>query len=266
MTDPTLQAQIDAATAYDTIMVPAMMEDWAIKVADAATLKPGQRVLDVACGTGVLARAAIPRVQPGGSVAGLDKNPGMLAVAASIAPDVAWREGTAESLPFADGTFDAVACQFGLMFCADRRAALGEMRRVLAPGGRMAVAVWAALDRAPGFAAFVELLQRVSGTRAADALRLPFALGDADELAALCAGAGLASPRIVTLPGTARFPSVAAWVRAEVLGWLPIAGLVLPEDEVRVIAAEASHVLARFASVAGMLEFPAPAHVVTAGV
>jgi ubiquinone/menaquinone biosynthesis C-methylase UbiE len=87
-------------------------------------------VLDVACGTGILASEASARVGPNGYVAGVDPNPGMLAVAARIAPSIEWRKGTAELLPYPDQSFDAVVSQFGLMFFIDRHQALREMLRV----------------------------------------------------------------------------------------------------------------------------------------
>jgi ubiquinone/menaquinone biosynthesis C-methylase UbiE len=96
MTEPTLQAQIDAAKAYETLMVPALFGQWASKVADAARIQPGERVLDIACGTGILAREAASRVGASGFVAGLDPSAGMLEVAKQLAPSVEWREGVAE--------------------------------------------------------------------------------------------------------------------------------------------------------------------------
>ncbi len=108
-------------------------------MADAARLAPGQSVLDVACGTGALTCEAEKRVQPGGTATGLDCNEAMLDVARAKAPHIEWRLGQAEALPFADYTFDAVVSQFGLMFFTDRIAAIGEMWRVLKPGGRL---VW----------------------------------------------------------------------------------------------------------------------------
>src|SRR5919108_5331348 len=127
MTEPTLQAQIDAANAYEALFVPALFGQWAPRVADAAQIQPGQRVLDVGCGTGVLAREVASRMGSSGRVAGIDPSPGMVAVAKQLAPTVDWREGLAESLPFPDQSFDAVVSQFGLMFFTDRRQALREM-------------------------------------------------------------------------------------------------------------------------------------------
>ncbi len=108
MSDPELQAQIDAAAAYEEFFVPALFGQWAPRVVDAAQIRSGDRVLDVACGTGVLAREAASRVAPSGSVAGVDLNPGMLEVAAQLAPAIEWRQGAAESLPYPDESFDAV--------------------------------------------------------------------------------------------------------------------------------------------------------------
>jgi len=146
MSEAVSQAQIEAANAYETLFVPALFGEWAPRVAEAAQVKLGQRVLDVACGTGVLAREVVSRTGPSGYVAGVDPDPGMLAVARTLAPSVDWREGDAESLPFPHRSFDAVVSQFGLMFFADRHRAIREMLRVLAPGGRLAAAVWDSLD------------------------------------------------------------------------------------------------------------------------
>ena len=179
-----------AAEVYDTFFVPALFGAWAGPVSEAAGLKPGDRVLDVACGTGALTREAWARVQPGGSAAGLDINDGMLAVARGRAPEIEWHQGPAESLPFGDSVYDAVLCQFGLMFFEDRVAALGEMARVLRPGGRLCVAVWDSLDNTPGYAAVTALLQRLFGDAVADGMRAPFNLGDSEPVAAALFGGG----------------------------------------------------------------------------
>lgn len=264
MSEPSLQALVDAAGAYEALFVPALFAQWAPRVADAARLRRGESVLDVACGTGVLAREAAARTGTAGRVVGLDPNPGMRAVAGRIAPAVEWREGFAESLPFAEPTFDAVVSQFGLMFFRDRERALGEMMRVLRPGGRLAVAVWDSLERMPAFAREVELLEQHAGRAAADALRAPFVLGDRAELSALFERAGVTGAEITTLGGRARFPSIRTLVEADLRGWLPVMGIHLADDQIERILRASNDALAPWATSDGAAEFDLSAHIVTA--
>lgn len=249
----------DEAWVYEEFFVPALFGQWASTVVDAAAVQPGDRVLDVACGTGVLARAVLGKVAPAGSVVGLDPNEAMLAVAAQKSREIEWRQGVAESIPFADKSFDAVVSQFGLMFFWDPRGAIREMMRVLRPGGCVAVAVWDALDHTPAYTAFVGLLQRLFGSSEADKLRAPFVLGDAKVLLSLFADAGVASPTLTTCDGTARFPTVRDWVHADAKGWLQ-----LDEDQYRTLLSEAEHALKAFVTTEGRVAFTMPAHIVTA--
>jgi SAM-dependent methyltransferase len=256
--------QIAGARAYEALFVPSLIGPYAPIVADAAGIRSGDRVLDVACGTGVVTREALRRVGPGGSVTGLDASAGMLAVAREQSGEVAWHEGRAESLPFPDDSFDAVVSQFGLMFFSDRAVALAGMRRVLRPGGRLAVAVWSSIDAIPAFAAELALFERLAGAAAADALRAPFVLGDATALVRLFEAAGLASAAVDTHATTARFPSIRTLVEADLRGWLPIMGVALAEDViVRTLdaadAALAPHV---GREPDGAVAFPTSAHVV----
>jgi len=264
MSEPTLQAQIDAANAYEALFVPALFGQWAPKVADAAQLQPGQRVLDVACGTGILVREITSRMGSSGRVAGVDPSPGMVAVAKQLAPAVEWREGVAESLPFPDQSFDAVVSQFGLMFFTDRRQALREMLRVLAPRGRLAVAVWDSLDNIPAYTSEVALLEQTAGRQAADALRAPFVLGSRKDLATLFSEARAASAEITTHQGAAQFPSIRTMVEADLRGWLPVMGVILTEDQIGRILQEAEHALSSYATVDGRVTFHLSAHLVTA--
>ena len=256
------QVSGSAAEVYDAFFVPALFGAWAGPVSDAAGLGPGDRVLDVACGTGALTRQAWARVQPGGSVAGLDINDGMLSVARRQAPEIEWHQGPAESLPFGDGVFDAVLCQFGLMFFEDRVAALSEMARVLRPGGRLCVAVWDSLDNTPGYAAVTALLQRLFGDAVADGMRAPFNLGDSNQLLPLFSAAGIADGDLRTLQGNARFPSIESWIHTDVKGWT-LADMI-DDAEYATLQEAAQRELADFALDDGSVQFAAPAHIVTA--
>lgn len=256
--------QIAAAIAYENLHVPALFRQWAPRVLDAAGVKAGQAVLDVACGTGVLAREASARVGGGGSVVGIDSDPGMLTVAAQRAPDVGWRQCAAECLPFDDDSFDAVVSQFGLMFFTDPGRAVGEMMRVARPGRRVAVAVWEDLERSAAYPAEVELVERRAGSRAADALRAPFRMGNPDTLRTLFTDAGLMNVEVTTCTGTARFPSVRAMVEADLRGWLPVMGVELDDDLIGAILEEAEEVLAQHVTADGQAVFNAPAHLVVA--
>lgn len=257
-----LKGQIEAAEVYESLFVPAEFQEWPPRLVAAARIEPGQKVLDVACGTGVLTREVARQVGRSGFVAGVDANPGMLAVAARTSPDIEWRQASAEALPYHDNHFDAVVCQFGLMFF-DQQAALREMMRVLAPGGHLTASVWDTLAHTPAYATLVALLDRHAGARAADALRAPFVLGDRHELAALFARAGMPEAEIVTHRGIARFPDIRAMVEAEVRGWLPAAGVMLTDAQLAEILDEAEKALCTYVTADGAVTFDAPAHIVT---
>jgi len=258
------QNEILAAKAYEDLHVPALFQQFSPLVATAAEIKPEQRVLDVACGTGVLTREAVSRVGDGGFVAGIDANPGMLAVAQQLTQSIDWQQGTAESLPYEDNSFDAVVSQFGLMFFQDRPAAISEMLRVLVPGGRLAIAVWELLENSEAYPDEIALIERLAGQAAADALRAPFVLGNQEELSRLFLDNGAPSVEITTHHGTARFPSIRTMVEADLRGWLPVMGVNLTEEQIESTLNEAEQLLSRYVTANGTVEFDAPAHIVTA--
>jgi len=251
-----------AAEIYEDFFVPALFREWAPRLIEAAGITRGMTVLDIACGTGIVARNAREQVGPSGKVTGLDRNEGMLAVAQRHGPDIVWRQGLAESLPFADNTFDAVTCQFALMFFEDRVKALQEMYRVLRPQARMAIAVWDRLENSAGYMQMSMLLDRLFGKSVADALRAPFVLGDPADLRDLLTASGIEGADIRTLSGTARFPSIESWVHTDVKGWT-LADL-LDDSQYRALLTAAGTDLSKFVLVDGTVAFPAPAHVVTA--
>lgn len=255
---------IAGAQAYEDLHVPSLFQEWVEPVLDAARVKPGQDVLDVACGTGVLARGAGLRVGASGSVVGVDPDAGMLAVAEQIDPSVDWREGVAGALPLEDDSVDAVVSQFGMMFFPDRAGAAEEMRRVLRDGGRFAVAVWDALEKHTAYATEVALLDELAGRDAGDALRAPFVLGDPEELRAVFDDAGFDDVRVETRVGTARFPSVATLVGADLQGWLPLMGVHLDEETMERVVEAAEWEMAPLVA-DGEVVFDSPAHIVSGG-
>jgi SAM-dependent methyltransferase len=260
-----MKAQLTRSPAdvYDEQFVPALFLQWGEIIADAAGLQRGQRVLDVACGTGVLASAALGRVGPDGSVTGVDPNEEMLAVARRKSQAIEWRTGRAESLPFEDARFDAVVSQFGFMFFEDRPQALREMMRVLRPGGRLAVAVCDALDHSPGYAVLAEMLERLFGHDVADSFRAPFVCGDRDQLRSIAAEAGIPNVTITRRDGTVRFASVEALVSTERACVWTLGG-VLDEGQFQRLLAEAEEAFQPFVTGDGSVQFVMPALVMTA--
>jgi SAM-dependent methyltransferase len=253
----------DPAEVYDELFVPALFAQWGPRVAEAAAIELGQRVLDVGCGTGVLACAVAERVGPEGRVVGLDPNEQMLAVARRKPTGVTWQLGRAESLPFDDASFDAVVSQFALMFFERKPTAIAEMLRVLRPRGRLVIAVWDALERAPGYLALTGLLRELFGTNIAGAMHAPFALGDRDELLRLLVDAGAAGVEVKTQPGIVSFVSADAMISTERACVWTLGGL-LDEQQFAQLRQRARGVLQPFIRSDGSVQFDCPAHIVTA--
>jgi ubiquinone/menaquinone biosynthesis C-methylase UbiE len=224
------QLEGTAAVLYQRCLVPAVTALWAEDLVGRARLVPGERVLDVACGTGVVAGLAAERVGRDGEVVGLDVNAQMLAVARSL-PDVAgatidWREGSALSLPFSEARFDCVLCQLGLQFFPDRLLALTEMKRVLKPpNGRLGVSVYGPIEHNPATLALSEALDRQVDGSASVAKRTEHALADAAELQALIASAGFREVVVHTVVKSITFASPAEYVRIQ-LSATPLAAVM----------------------------------------
>jgi SAM-dependent methyltransferase len=261
----------NAAETYERALIPAVFGAWAPLVVTLADPRPGERVLDVACGTGVVTRLVAQRVGRTGNVVGLDLNPGMLAVAASSAANepptsapITWQEASATKMPLADATFDIAYCQLGLQFFPDRPAALREMYRVLVSGGRLGLMVWRGIEHSPGFGILAAALARHVSSEAAGIMRAPFALAEAEELRGLIAAAGFRDISIQPVLGTVRFPSVARFVQDYVAG-SPLAGHVAKaSDEARAaLVSEVGDAL-RFHLAAGALAFPIEAYLASA--
>jgi len=181
----------------------------------------GERVLDLACGTAAIARAAAQRVGPSGRVVGLDINPSMLAMAQAIpqtdGPPIEWREASAMELPFDAASFDLVCCHQGLQFFPDQRVALGEVRRVLVPGGRIAFGLWRRVEHQGFYAALADVMEPFIGVQlVATSLRAAFILGRASDLRALISSAGFQDVHLRIHSRLVRYPSLDEYV----LGYL----------------------------------------------
>jgi len=228
------QLEGSAPELYERYLVPAVTLPWAEDLVDRVGLSPGGRVLDIACGTGVVARLAAARVGEGGRVVGLDLNAGMLAVARATRPaargaPIEWHEGSADGLPFGDGEFDVVLCQLGLQFFPDRPAAVGEMRRVLDSAGCAGASVFTPIERNPAARALADAVDGHFGDGASRAKRSEHSLADPEELHELFDAAGFAGVRIETVELTVRFGSVEEWVGIQFAA-TPLADLVANRD------------------------------------
>jgi SAM-dependent methyltransferase len=248
------QVERRAAEIYASHFVPAIFAEWAPRMLEAGEVAAGERVLDLACGTGVVARSAGQVVGRTGRVVGLDRNADMLAVAKSQAPDVLWCRGDAGALPFPDACFDVVLSLAALMFFPDPVQALREVKRVLRAGGRAAVQVWGA---SPGYDRVADAIEEQTDVETANRFMAPFSLSRPSELVPLFGRAGFGSGTTRTSDGAARFPSLEALVRTEI-GGSPLAGNV----EVAPLIASLREKLAAFCAEDGSVTLPMQGHIV----
>jgi ubiquinone/menaquinone biosynthesis C-methylase UbiE len=262
------QLEGDSAELYERYLVPPVTLLWALDLVGRVGVEAGERVLDVACGTGAVARVAAERVGDGGRVVGVDVNRAMLQVARARLPALEWREGSVLALPFAAGEFDVMFCQLGLQFFPDRPAALSEMQRVLARGGRFGASVYSSIERNPAAEALASSLDRHVGKGASRAKRHEHSLADRAELAGLLATAGFADVRVETVTLEVRFASAEEWVRIQFAA-TPLAALLEglgPSERERLVALVGADVGAKLAPLVqpGGLAFPQEVHVAVA--
>jgi len=254
----------DQAEAYEAYFVPAMFAQWPEQICDAANIQAGEEVLDIGCGTGILARTVATRVAPRGSVAAIDLNDSMLQVARRLNPNILWRKSDAAELPFSEDHFDVVVSQFAFMFVKDRPKAMAEIKRVLRPGGRIAIAVWAPLERSAAYLHLFESVQKHAGNAAADKLREPFNLSEPDDMRAMFTQAMIHNLKIQLKKGTARYPSIDEFVKIEI-GHLSRDGLI-SEDQYERVEDDARRLLEQYKEQSGEIVIPADANIAVATV
>ena len=228
------QVSGDAAAMYERYATQ-YMGPWASDLVGLAELKPAERVLDLACGTGVVTRLAATQVGPTGRVTGLDFNAGMLAIARSLptvpGATIRWVEGSATAMDFPDASFDVILCQQGLQFFPDSPAALREMHRVLVPGGRVHLSVWT--SESPYHNARGEALERFSGEETATKYRASRdAAPDAEALHRMLVEAGFHGVRVHPRTLVIRLPAIETFVIGH-LSSSPVAGAIAAMSEAR---------------------------------
>lgn len=250
---------------YERVMVPAIFEPWGRDLLDTVAPATGMRLLDVACGTGIVARLAASRIGPTGQVAALDANETMLAVARAQPPhagvSVEWHQGDAANLPFPEAAFDIVVCQQGLQYMTDRLAALREMRRVLAPHGRVALSIF---RRSLGHETLRSAAAPHVGETAAAVVMEPFSFPDAGALRALIGQADLPNARLQAKTLTVRFPSIDGFIDYQLGGRLASAASKLSNAARAALVDALREAFVPYSGSNGV-EFPMEANVVLAG-
>ena len=268
MDQPSQQASLpeskSPAEIYEQHMVPAIFAAWVPALVELLSLQRGHHVLDVACGTGLVARHVTRQVGPEGRVVGLDVHPNMLAMARRMAPEIEWREGNAIELPFSEQEFDAVVCQQGLQFFPNKPQALREMHRVLTPEGRLALALWCTIETSPGHHALAQGLARHVSTDAATLMYNVFGLGEAETISALLEEAGFREIHIRQEERMARFPSQDDFTKVMVMGSvLGRTGVKVSDDALKALSDHVKAALQPYVHTDGLI-FPMQAHLVRA--
>jgi ubiquinone/menaquinone biosynthesis C-methylase UbiE len=258
----------NAAEFYDRY-VRLLMDPWVHCLLDVAALQPAEHVLDVACGTGFVARLAAERVGARGRVVGIDLNASMIEAARSAsgrhsAVPIEWRTGDAGALPFENGIFDVVLCQQGVQFFPDRIHALREMRRVLRVGDRLAFTVWSAIGDTPYHAALADALARHLSPETGSMARASSALHDAMELHGLVASAGFRNVDVRPTIKTTTLPLPAEFVPGH-LAALPMTQTIaqLAAERRTALVGDITEALRSYVD-GDQLTLPAGVHLVTA--
>ena len=208
------------ADIYNDFFGPAMFSPWAKDLVAQAPPAAGDYVLDLACGTGLVSEQIAPLIGDTGSIVALDFNPIMLAVARKRdlgATKAEWIEASADSIPLPDNSIDAVYCQQGFQFFPDRAKAASEVGRVLKPGGKLAVAVWASSDEFPVWKAlFTSASEQINVP--IEALSIPNSFGGPEPLANMFTDAGFSNVQINKRSKESAFAPADAFVKLMVMG------------------------------------------------
>ena len=236
---------------YDRYMGPMFFEPYAVDLAERLPIEGVESVLEIACGTGIVTRAIRDILPPEARVVATDLNEGMLERArGKFGPDdgVEFRQADAGHLPFEDASFDAVVCQFGLMFFPDKLAAMREVLRVLKPRGTFLFNVWDPLETNEISLAVHEAVQGLFPDDPPQFYKVPFGFNDASVIRALLEDSGFADVQMMTVTKTSTSPSALDAVRGLIEG-TPLFGQIMdrgPERMTEVLDATADAIRQRF--------------------
>jgi SAM-dependent methyltransferase len=260
------------AEVFERFFGPSLSAPWARVLLEHAEPRPDDRVLDLACATGIVARTVAAGVVDDSAVMGVDSDPEMLAVARRRAEaenlSIDWREGDAMQLDLPDAAFDLVCCQQGLQFFPDPVLALREMRRVLVDGGRVALNVWPALERHPVYSALLRAEADYLGAELDD-VAMPFTFGGEERLRRVLTAAGFEAVDVATPTLELEFEGPDTFVRLTLLAGAAVVPEFAPrspaqqQELVAAVARQAADVLRRY-RVGDRLRFPMPNHVAIA--
>lgn len=267
MSESGRQVDTTAAEAYERHMVPGMFARWSQFIVTLADPRPGEQVLDVACGTGIGARLAARAVGTSGRVAGLDIDPGVVQVAGKVTygstTPMEWHCASVLKMPFKNGEFDLCLCLQGLQFFPDRLAGCAEIRRVLKPSGRLVASLWAPLEFNKGHHAVVQALecQNVDASPAKRAC----SFADADEIHDTARRAGFSNVKVRTEDGVSHFASMQSFIDGMTLGSPSTrhAVTLLPEGGRDRFVRDVSTTLEPYI-VGGELQYPMRTHIMVA--
>jgi len=259
----TVFRQPSIADIFESVLVPAIFKPYAQDLIERARpIGPSDRILDLGCGTGIVARLLRERLGGAARITGADVSPAMITKARALAPELDWHEANAMALPFADHSFDLVLCQQMLQFVPDPELALREIRRVLVPGGRLILSTWRARPEQPMYEALGRVAERHLG--ASNDKRWMMTVSRLRELFAATGFADVTFGTHTLVDHYADFPVRGSTMAAN----HDVAGLSADELEskMQAIEADSREVLGQFASSSGGYDAPSITNVATATV
>jgi ubiquinone/menaquinone biosynthesis C-methylase UbiE len=210
------QLELEGARFYEENFVPSLFENWAKRTVEELSLSDGDQLLDIACGTGIVARIAQASKINELRITGIDINEAMLEVAKEIEPEIDWIKGSAQNLPFDDQSFEKISCQFGFMFFEDQVKSLNEMKRIRKSEGKTIIGIWDTIEANEGYFDLLQIIENIGGEDLGQILRSPFKLGDKDEINKIVKSSEISNYKIETIRTKVEFRSIDHWIDCDV--------------------------------------------------